>query len=130
MPENDNAERRFQRADELLLVALASGASIRQSARRVGLGEATVARRLEDQEFRRRLAELRCQLVDRAVGVLAASMASASATLRRLLKAKSETVRLGAARAILEMHVRLKEAGGTDERLAEVERWLREGRRP
>lgn len=53
--------------------------------------------------------ELRPRMVNRAVGRLAGSMAAASSMLRRLLRANSETVRLGAARAILELHVRLKE---------------------
>jgi hypothetical protein len=51
-------------------------------------------------------------------------ISAASATLRRLLKAQSEAVRLSAARSVIEMHVRLKEAGELEERLAFLEQSL------
>jgi molybdenum-dependent DNA-binding transcriptional regulator ModE len=124
MPAKASESGRFRRGDAKLLLALASGASIRKAATAAGVSEATVTRRLEDPAFRRQLNLIRTQMVDRAVGRLAATMAVASTTLRRLLKAKSETVRLGAARAVLEMHVRLKEAGEVEERLAALEQQL------
>src|SRR5262245_703495 len=123
MAEKDNAKpgRYRKRGDERLLIALAAGQSIRQAARKAGLGEATVARRLEDPVFRQRLNALRSRLVDRALGRLAATMAAASSTLRQLLRAQSEAVRLSAARSIVELHVRLKEAGEMEARVAELE---------
>ena len=49
----------------------------------------------------------RQQIVHRAVDRLAGSLTAATATLRRLLKARSEAVRLGAARSIIELHAKV-----------------------
>src|SRR5262245_32764111 len=125
MAENDNGKRRFRRGDEQLLIALAAGCSIRQAARKVKRGEATVARRLEDPVFRDRLDAIRRDMLDRAIGRLSATLAAAATTLRKLLQAKSETVRLGAARAVLELHARVREAGEFEERLSAVEAMLK-----
>src|SRR5262249_45972883 len=107
MPDFRNANPRFQRADERLLIALASVSSVRPDARPVRLYQDTVRRRLADPEFRKRLSEVRSRMLDRAIGKLAATVVAASTTLRKLLQAQSETVRLGAARSILELHCRL-----------------------
>ncbi len=125
MSENYNENARFRRADTRLLVALASGESIRRAARTARVSQQTVSRRLEDADFRRRLARLRARMVDEAIGQLSRGMARAGRTLRRLLTtAQSESVRLGAARTILEMHCRLKEAGEIEERLQALEERL------
>jgi hypothetical protein len=42
-------------ADKALLTALACGATVEQAARKAGLGERTVYRRLDDPEFLQRL---------------------------------------------------------------------------
>jgi hypothetical protein len=129
MQENNNENGRFHRDDSPLLVALASGASIRKAAATAGISEATVMRRLEEEAFRRELSKLRAQMIDRAIGKLASSLTAASATLRKLLKASSETVRLGASRAIVELYVRAKEAGELEQRLSELESLLNVGNR-
>src|SRR5262249_9579814 len=105
-------------------LALAAGASIRRAASAAGLSTQTVQRRLADPAFRKELDAVRRRLVDQAIGRLAATLTAASATLRQLLKAQSEPVRLGAARAVLELHTRLKEAGELEARVAELEAML------
>jgi hypothetical protein len=127
MAENENGTPPYRRDDSKLLVALASGATIRKAAAIAGCSETTVMRRLEQEDFRRELARLRSRMVDRAVGKLAASLAAASATLRRLLKGQSETVRLGAARAIHELHRGWRESLELERRLAELEAKVNQG---
>jgi hypothetical protein len=52
---------------------------------------------------------------------MADSMAQAADVLRELLAAESESVRLGAARSMLELGARLRETVDFDERLRAVE---------
>jgi hypothetical protein len=58
-----------------------------------GIGERTANRRWADPAFRKRVGELRAAAIERATGKLADGMAGAAATLRKLLRAKSEVVR-------------------------------------
>jgi hypothetical protein len=129
MQDNDNGTLHFRRDDGRLLVALASGATIKQAAKVGGVSVATVMRRMAEEDFRRELARLRSEMVDRAIGKLASSLAAASTTLRRLLKASSETVRLGAARAIHELHRGWRESMELEQRLSELEALLNVGTR-
>ena len=61
-------------------------------------------------------------MVERAVAKMADGMADAADKLRQLLNADSESVRLGAARSLLELGVKLRESVELEERLAELER--------
>ncbi len=108
-------------ADPVLIAALAGGATNVDAARQAGIGEKTVYRRLEDRDFRRRVTEARSAMVARAVGTLADASSDAATTLRKLLDAESETVRLGACRAILELGVKLRESEDLEARLAALE---------
>jgi hypothetical protein len=118
------AENGRWKGDTALVLALAAGRTARAAARDAGLGERTVTRRLADSDFRRRVFELRAEMVRRALGKLAEGMAEAADTLRRLLRAESESVRLGAARSILELGDRLWEGVEVAERLRAVEERL------
>ena len=69
----------------------------------------------------RQVAEARAEMVARAVGTLADASTAAAATLRKLLDAESETVRLGACRAILELGVKLREGEELAQRIAALE---------
>jgi hypothetical protein len=111
-------------ADAALLASLAGGATVRKAAARAGVSERTAYRRLREEAFRRRVAQARGDMVSRAVGKLADASARAVDTLRGLLSASSETARLGAARSILELGARLREAGELEERLRHLEERL------
>src|SRR5262245_4753816 len=111
-------------ADDAFLLALASGKTIKDAAQECGISERTAFRRVAEPNFRRRLNQLRADMVARAVGRLADSMTEAADKLRGLLGARSETVQLGAARSLLELGVRLKESVELEERLAAVEEQL------
>jgi hypothetical protein len=108
-------------ADDALALALAAGRTAREAAAACGLSERTAYRRLADPAFRRRADALRADLVDRALGRLADGMADAADTLRLLLGARSESVRLGAARALLEVGAKLRESVDLEQRLRAVE---------
>jgi hypothetical protein len=106
-----------RKGDSALIAALAGGATVRDAAKTANLNESTVHRRLEDPDFRRAVHGARGALVAQAVGQLADASTEATSTLRALLRADAETVRLGAARSILELGTRLRE---TEELAARV----------
>ncbi len=118
------AEIGRENRDAALLGALAAGATVRQAAEQAGVSERTAHRRLSDDAFRRRVAELRGEMVARALGKMADGMAEAADTLRQLLRAESETVRLGACRAALELSVKLRESVELEQRIQDLEKRL------
>jgi len=111
-------------ADSALVMALACGGTVEASAKAAGVSEATVYRRLAEPGFRRRVDEARDDMVSRAVARIGAASTLAADTLRELLKARSETVKLGAARAILELGAKLREHEVLAERVRAVEEQL------
>jgi hypothetical protein len=115
------AHRGRRNADEPLALALATGQTLRDAAAATGIGERTATRRMADPAFRRRIGELRGDMVGRALGRMADGMAEAADKLRELLTAESESVRLGAARALLELGVRLRESVELEARLVALE---------
>jgi hypothetical protein len=87
---------------DALVVALASGLGLAAAARQAGASERTARRRLAVPAFRARVDAARTGLVGEAVGRLALIGGAAALKLHELLGAKSEAVRLGACRAVLE----------------------------
>jgi hypothetical protein len=111
--------------DEKVLLALACGATVEAAARSAEVCARTVYRRLKDPAFRRRLDEVRADMVQRASGTLTAAGSEAVKTLLALMKDGSPPpVRLGAAKAVLEMGARLREAAELERRLAALEEQL------
>ena len=108
-------------ADEALALALATGQTLRGGAEAAGIAERTATRRWAEPAFRRRVAQLRGDMVQRALGRMADGMAEAADKLRALLGAQSESVQLGAARALLELGAKLRESVELEERLAALE---------
>jgi hypothetical protein len=114
-----------KKAEDALLLALACGASVDQAARQCGLSVRTVYRRLAEADFRRRLQALRADLVQRTAGALTAAATEAVRTLLELQKPSAPpAVRLGAARSVLELGLKLREAADLEERLAALEESL------
>jgi hypothetical protein len=114
---------------EAAALSLAVGRTIEDAAGESGAGSRTIRTWLRDEPaFPRRVSELRAEMTARAVGRLADGMASAADTLGYLCrKARSETVRLGAARALLELGNKLRESVELEDRLTALE--ARSGRR-
>ena len=115
-----------KRADELLLGALAAGSSVEDAASRAGLSVRTAYRRLADPGFAQRLAQARDELISAALGELVDCAAQAVATLKALLTASDERVRLGAAKTTLEQLLRLRETLTLNQRLQALERSMQQ----
>jgi hypothetical protein len=113
-----------RKGEDALLVALAGGRTVREAARAAGIGERTARRRLAEPGFARRVAALQAQMIEQALGRSVKSMSAAADTLRKLLRAQSESVRLGAARALLELPVKLRDSVELEQRLAALEERL------
>ncbi len=119
-------------ADAALIVALASGLTQQQAAQQAGVNLRTVARRWADLAFRAQVANAQSETVWQVAARLSAAGVLATSTLLRLLKAESESVQLGAARAILEMGMKAREAAELEQRIATLEERLaaQKGRKP
>jgi hypothetical protein len=110
-------------ADERLAAALAAGRPVPKAAKAAAVSERTAWRRLADPAFRRRVAELRGRMVERAVGRLADAMADAAARLRKILReSRDERVQVAACRAVLEFGGRLHEQHELLMRIEDLER--------
>jgi hypothetical protein len=116
------AEQARKKNDTKLLLALACGATVEQAARQSGLTARTVYRRLEDPPFRRQVQALRGDMVQRTAGTLTAAATEAVKALLELLRATAPPpVRLGAARSVLEIGIKMREVADMEERLAALE---------
>src|SRR5687768_10537599 len=88
-----------RQADQMLLLALACGATVESAARQAGLSEATAQRRLKEPAFQQALKATQADLVQRTMGMLTGAAGEAVKTLLGLLKdTNPATVRLGAGR--------------------------------
>jgi hypothetical protein len=97
----------------------------RAAARQCGLSERTVYVRLRDEEFKKRLDDIRADMVQRSAGMLTAAAGEAVRTLLALQKdAIPAAVRLGAARAILEVGMKIRQMVELEQRLAELEQTI------
>ncbi len=108
---------------EAAALALASGCTLQEAARKSGAGLTTLKRWLRElPALSRRVGELRAEMTSRALGKLLDGMSSAADTLGYLCRrGKSEQVRLGAARALLEMGPKMRESVELEERIAALE---------
>jgi hypothetical protein len=108
--------------DELIIATLVGGATYSEAAATAGVSKATVARRMADVEFRVKVAEGRHEVAEALRGRLVEAASDAVTTIHDLsTSASSESVRLSASRAVLDLVLRPRDL---DE--AEVVRMLRE----
>jgi hypothetical protein len=105
---------------------LAGGASVREAAALAGISERTAHRRWSDPQFRQKVNEAWSEIVRQAVGKLGDASTHAAAVLRELLNADSESVRLSAARSILDHTVKFSEFASVEQRLSSLEASLKE----
>lgn len=91
-------------ADALIVAALATGSSYSEAAEHADVSRSTVARRMRDPEFRGLVEQERGLVIERTRSLLADAAPAAAGTLIGLADtANSETVRLGAARSVVEL---------------------------
>jgi hypothetical protein len=120
------AQKGRRNADHSLLLALACGATIENAARSAGISESTAFRRLADPDFKRQLYDLRADMAQRTAAMLTAAGGEAVKTLLALQKESvTPATRLGAARAVLELGVKLRETAELEQRVLAVEQHLR-----
>ena len=82
----------------------------------------TVYRRLADPQFQAQVNDVRADMLRRAAAMLTAAGMAAIKTFTSLQEsAQSESVRLGAARSIIELGCKLREMVELTERLAQLE---------
>jgi hypothetical protein len=111
-----------KQVDEALLLALACGASAEAAAQKAGVGVCTVYRRLKEPGFKQRLGALRTEMVQRSAAMLTAAALEAIKTLLVLQQPSiPASVRLGAARSVIEMGMKLRESADIEERVAALE---------
>ncbi len=110
-------------ANAALIAALAGGATVQDAATAAGVGVATARRRLKEPDFRHQVDQARAEILTGAMSRLSAACTDAVTTLTSLLAAESESVRLGAARSILDAALRWREQTELAERLDAVEAW-------
>jgi hypothetical protein len=103
--------------DVRLAMALAAGASASAAARDLDISLSTVNRRLADLDFRKFVADLRGQMLERALGRVTDNMTGAADTLVALLDHDNPVYRLGAARAMLTLGLKLHDAVDTAEQV-------------
>ena len=109
-------------ADESLILALACGATIEAAARQCGVSDRTIRRRLSEPAFLARLQQARADMVKRSAGLLTAAAGESVRTLLALQKESAPpAVRLGAARAVLELGVKVRELVDLEARIASLE---------
>jgi hypothetical protein len=118
-------------ADDVLLKALACGATVETAARTAGVSESTVYRRKRDPKFNQRLLDLLEETAGRTKNMLNAIGPESVKNLAALQKETAPyPTRLGAVRTALELGLKYSEAGEFRERLAAVERLLKAVTKP
>jgi hypothetical protein len=115
-----------KRADQVLLQALACGATVQNAALKAGISERTAYRRLENAAFVEQLNQLRAEMVQRTAGMLTGAGLGAVKTLVDLQHdaAIPPAVRRGAARDVLELGIKYRETADWEQRLTDLEDWL------
>jgi hypothetical protein len=118
---------RRKRGEEVLLTALACGATVEGAADKAGLSVRTVYRRLADPDFQARLRRERAEWARRIAGLLTAASPGSVRTLVELQGPTAPAAtRLGAARAVLGLGLKLREESDLADRVAQLERRLGE----
>src|SRR5579885_2440084 len=116
------ADGQRKKNEDALLLALACGATVEAAARQCALSERTIYRRLREPDFRARLQAVRSDMVQRTSGMLTAAAGEAVRTLLALQKESAPAaVRLGAARAVLELGIKVREVAELEARMDELE---------
>lgn len=111
---------------EAVALRLAQGQTGARIAREVGVSEMTICRYKRKPAFRARVAELRRQAVDQALGTLTMVSGPAAKVLGQLLLSKDERIRLRAAKEALSALPDISEFANLDERLKRIEERLDE----
>ncbi len=114
--------RKTTGSNEAFLIALACGSTVEAAAAKASLSVRTAYRRLDDPAFRQKLQEFRGQMVERSGAMLSAAGMEAAKTLLSLMERSiPPATRLGAARAVIELGMKLRDLLEVEQRLATLE---------
>jgi len=129
-PEDTGPEdgRQRRQAKEAAALALAMGKTHKQAAEAAGVTDRCIYRWNRLPRFRARVNELRGAAIGSAVNKLSDSMTAAANVLTGLLRNKNPSVKLRAARAVLELATKLRESEELEQRVAELESRFAEGK--
>ena len=108
--------------DELIITALASGATQVEAGLAARVSDRTVRRRLEDEAFVEQVRKTRTELISQAGGRAASLVSNAVAVFQELLGSANETIRLRAAQAVIDTGRRLVTESDIAARLDRLER--------
>jgi hypothetical protein len=108
-------------ADESLALALARGQTLTEAACAAGVSERTAHRRWAEPAFRRRVSDLRGEVVALAASRLATAMARAADRLAELVESTDPRVALMAAKAVLSLGLLAREKMDSETLLRELE---------
>ena len=110
-----------------LAIALAKGGSMSAWARANGVPKATAQRWSQEPEVRAEIDAFRRRAITRALGVFTLNARWAAKEICGLAKsAESESVKLRALRAVLGDMIEVSEHSGLDERMADLEAYIKE----
>jgi hypothetical protein len=108
--------------DETAILALACGATVEKAAQQAQQSKRTLYRRLAQPAFRRQVQAARAEMLQRSAGTATAATPAALKTLLELLNGSTrDAVRLGAARSMFEIALKLREITDLEERLSTLE---------
>lgn len=113
---------RRTRGRQMLALGLARGLTVRDAAKEAGISERQAFRRLSDQTFQSEVRRLRDDIVHRTCSMLSEAGLAAVTTLKILMQeAPTDAVRLSAAKSVLDLGLRLREADGVLSRIEKLE---------
>ena len=110
--------------DSVLALALSAGATTATAAEEAGVSQRTAQRKLADPEFRRQVAQLRAELMSRALDHMTKNMTRAADVLAGLLDEQNPAMRLRAARSLLTLGLRLRDSIDLNDRIRDLEEEL------
>jgi hypothetical protein len=119
--EDDDDWNEPSAGEEELVQALAGGATAPEAAEQAGVGKENVHHRLTDPDFRRAVSRARGRMFDAAYGRLVGLAGQATGIFKRLMESDQPSVARRAAKAVLELGPRLREATEVDERITRLE---------
>lgn len=120
----------FDRKKELALGALLTESTLGAAAKVAGISESTLWRWLKEQEFAEAYRELKREAVGQAVTRLQQISCQAVETLKDIMldKKSPASVRVSAAKSVLEMAIKAVEIEDISRRLEELEKAVEEGK--
>jgi hypothetical protein len=115
----------LSRRHEAVIVALLAHPTIKDAAAAAGVNESTVWRLMQREDFQKRYREAQDKALDGALGTLQGAAAEAVGTLQRNLKCGVPAAEVGAAKALLDFTLKVREQLGIGDRIRALEQMLK-----